>query len=77
MHRRFGEAAEVPRKKQFRFYYDQLLTTDTDRLADLRKSPRQRMTKSPLMNAPANLKNFEAALRKMWKNWRSQAGACR
>jgi predicted O-linked N-acetylglucosamine transferase (SPINDLY family) len=51
------------------------LAADKDRLADLRKTLRQRMAESPLMNAPAYARNFEAALRATWKNWCGKGAA--
>jgi predicted O-linked N-acetylglucosamine transferase (SPINDLY family) len=51
------------------------LAANKDRLADLRKTLRQRMAESPLMNAPAYARNFEAALRTMWMNWCNKGGA--
>jgi predicted O-linked N-acetylglucosamine transferase (SPINDLY family) len=40
-----------------------------DRLADLRRSLRPRMTASPLCNPPAFARYIEAAYRRMWEIW--------
>jgi predicted O-linked N-acetylglucosamine transferase (SPINDLY family) len=50
------------------------LARDKDRLIDLRQTLRQRLANSPLMNACEYVKNFEAALRQMWKTWCSKGG---
>ncbi len=45
------------------------LATDAPRLADLRKSLRDRFTRSPIMDAPRFAKAMEAAYRQMWHAW--------
>jgi protein O-GlcNAc transferase len=48
------------------------LASDLDRLQTLRSSMRQRMSSSPLMDAPRFSKNVEAAYRAMWQRWCQQ-----
>jgi protein O-GlcNAc transferase len=45
------------------------LASDAPRLADLRKSLRDRFTRSPIMDAPRFAKAMEAAYRRMWHAW--------
>jgi protein O-GlcNAc transferase len=45
------------------------LARDRPRLATLRSSLRQRMKRSPLMDAPRFARNLEAAYRTMWLTW--------
>jgi protein O-GlcNAc transferase len=45
------------------------LANDVSRLADLRQTLRQKMHKSPLMDAPRFARNIEAAYRQMWRSW--------
>ena len=48
------------------------LAGDLPRLAELRRTLRGRMEKSPLMDAPRFARNVEAAYRQMWRNWCQQ-----
>jgi protein O-GlcNAc transferase len=45
------------------------LASNLDRLADLRRDQRSRMAASPLCDAPRYARNFEAALRWIWRRW--------
>jgi protein O-GlcNAc transferase len=45
------------------------LAMDRDRLSELRRTLRQRMQKSPLMDGERFARNIEAAYRSMWKIW--------
>jgi predicted O-linked N-acetylglucosamine transferase (SPINDLY family) len=45
------------------------LAKDFPRLSDLRKNLRERIQKSPLMNAPRFARSIEAAYRTMWQTW--------
>lgn len=48
------------------------LASDPARLAELRRTLRARMQRSPLMDAPRFARNVEVAYRKMWKDWCTQ-----
>jgi predicted O-linked N-acetylglucosamine transferase (SPINDLY family) len=48
------------------------LATNLPRLADLRRTLRQRMESSALMNAPHFARSIEAAYRAMWRDWCNQ-----
>jgi protein O-GlcNAc transferase len=45
------------------------LAADIPRLAELRRTLRQRMAASPLMDAPRFARNVEDAYRQMWQTW--------
>jgi protein O-GlcNAc transferase len=45
------------------------LANDPDRLRELRRSMRERMLQSPLCDQPAFARNFEEALRGVWREW--------
>ena len=45
------------------------LPMDAARLGELRRTLRQRMRASPLMNAPRFARNVELAYRQMWRDW--------
>ena len=45
------------------------LARDLPRLSRLRATLRERMEKSPLMDAPRFARNLEAAYREMWQRW--------
>jgi predicted O-linked N-acetylglucosamine transferase (SPINDLY family) len=45
------------------------LASDLPRLSELRSNLRQRMSESPLMDAPLFAKNIEQAYRQMWRRW--------
>jgi protein O-GlcNAc transferase len=45
------------------------LASDLPRLGQLRATLRERMQKSPLMDAPRFARNIEAAYRTMWQRW--------
>ena len=45
------------------------LANDPQRLAHLRSTLRQRMERSPLMDAPRFARDIEAACREMWRKW--------
>jgi predicted O-linked N-acetylglucosamine transferase (SPINDLY family) len=51
------------------------LAGDLPRLAELRRTLRDRVKTSPLMDAPRFARNVEAAYRQMWRNWCEQGGA--
>jgi predicted O-linked N-acetylglucosamine transferase (SPINDLY family) len=48
------------------------LAADLPRLSELRRTLRDRMEASPLMDAPRFTQDFEAALNEMWATWRLQ-----
>ncbi len=45
------------------------LAKDPERITNLRRTLRQRMEKSPLMDAPRYARDTETAFRDMWKRW--------
>jgi predicted O-linked N-acetylglucosamine transferase (SPINDLY family) len=45
------------------------LAGDLERLSQLRRTLRQRMMPSPLMDAPRFARDIEAAYRQMWRKW--------
>jgi predicted O-linked N-acetylglucosamine transferase (SPINDLY family) len=45
------------------------LAADVPRLQELRATMRERMRRSPLMDAPRFARNLEAAYRQMWRRW--------
>ena len=49
------------------------LAGDLDRLANLRRTMRNRMANSPLMDLPAFVNDLEAAYRHMWHAWLNRA----
>ena len=49
------------------------LARDLDRLSPLRASLRQRMQRSPLMDAPRFARHVESVYRSLWQRWCSQA----
>jgi predicted O-linked N-acetylglucosamine transferase (SPINDLY family) len=53
------------------------LAGDLPRLAELRRTLRGRMEKSPLMDAPRFARGIEAAYREMWRGWCQSGGAAR
>ena len=46
-----------------------LLAADLDRLAELRRSMRQRMQSSPLMDAKSFARDVEEIYRELWRRW--------
>jgi protein O-GlcNAc transferase len=48
------------------------LANDTNRRSDLRRTLRQEMEHSPLMNARQFARDIEAAYRRMWQTWCGQ-----
>jgi len=53
------------------------LANDPGRLSNLRQTLRQRMERSPLMDAPRFARNIEAAYRQMWRTWCQTPGVPR
>jgi predicted O-linked N-acetylglucosamine transferase (SPINDLY family) len=51
------------------------LAADIPRLAELRRTLRQRMQQSPLMDGARFARNVEAAYRQMWRTWCGAAAA--
>jgi predicted O-linked N-acetylglucosamine transferase (SPINDLY family) len=51
------------------------LAKDLPRLIQLRSTLRQRMEKSPLMDAAAFAKGIEGAYRMMWRKWCGETGS--
>ena len=49
------------------------LARDPARLASLRSSLRDRVRQSPIMDAPANCRRMEDAIRAMWREWCAKA----
>jgi predicted O-linked N-acetylglucosamine transferase (SPINDLY family) len=45
------------------------LAGDLERLSQLHRTLRQRMERSPLMDAPRFARNIEAAYRQTWRTW--------
>jgi predicted O-linked N-acetylglucosamine transferase (SPINDLY family) len=45
------------------------LARDVARLAGIRSGLRERMERSPLMDAPRFARHLEAAYREMWRRW--------
>jgi len=45
------------------------LAGDLQRLGELRRTMRERMRTSLIMDAPAFVRNVEAAYREMWRKW--------
>jgi predicted O-linked N-acetylglucosamine transferase (SPINDLY family) len=45
------------------------LARDGSRLTQLRRTLRQRLQQSPLMDAPRFARNIESAYVEMWRNW--------
>jgi predicted O-linked N-acetylglucosamine transferase (SPINDLY family) len=45
------------------------LAADPARLAQLRAGMRERLRRSPLLDAPAFARNLEARYRRIWKTW--------
>jgi predicted O-linked N-acetylglucosamine transferase (SPINDLY family) len=45
------------------------LANNLPRLAELRRTLRERMKASPLMDAPRFARNVEAAYRDVWRRW--------
>jgi predicted O-linked N-acetylglucosamine transferase (SPINDLY family) len=45
------------------------LASDRDRLAELRRTLRDKLIKSPICNGPGAARHFERALRAMWRKW--------
>ena len=50
------------------------LMRDADRLAELRRDLRARLESSPVMDAPQFARDFEAALRNVWRAWCERRG---
>jgi protein O-GlcNAc transferase len=53
------------------------LANDLPRLSDLRRTLRERMARSPLMDGPRFAHGIEAAYHQMWRQWCAQAPALR
>lgn len=51
------------------------LAADRDRMSELRRSLRSRMSASPLCDGPGFTRTLEAAFRSMWRNWCGKAAA--
>ena len=53
----------------YHLLWRQELAADLSRLSELRQTLRERISSSPLMNAPRYARNVHAAYREMWRRW--------